>query len=57
MKNHFDWELGVMMLKFQGEPVGSVVEHLTPEREVGGSKPTSLSKTLYSPQVRGSFKN
>ena len=34
-----------------GERDGSVVERRTPEREVGGSKPLSLSKTLYSPKV------
>ena len=38
----------------QGEHGGSVVECRTPERKVGGSKPTavvSLSKTLYSPKL------
>ena len=44
---------------FLGERGGSVVERRTPEREVGGSKPTSAvlyplkSKPLYSPKSTG----
>ena len=37
-ETHFTW--GSLLAQLVGECTGSVVERQTPEREVGGSKPT-----------------
>ena len=55
-KRAFCWQQKVCPQGVVGERGGSVVECLTPEREVGGfeayrCRVVSLSKTLYSPKV------